>query len=101
MTGTGGGLTRTVPVSLTVTEGQTPNFSLSASPPSLTLNRGASGTSTIGVARTGGFTGSVAFSIAGLPSGVTATLQPAVDHRQREHAQPQRLGHRHPRQRDR
>src|SRR5262249_2713516 len=37
----------------------------------------ASGTSTISIARTGGFTGSVAFSAGGLPTGVTATFSPA------------------------
>jgi xyloglucan-specific exo-beta-1,4-glucanase len=76
VSGTGGGVTRTLPVSLTITEGQTPNFALSASPSSLSLNRGASGASSIDITRTGGFTGSVAFSIAGLPSGVTATFTP-------------------------
>lgn len=61
---------------VTVTAPQTPNFTLSANPASLTINRGASGTSTINITRTGGFTGSVAFSASGLPAGVTASFTP-------------------------
>jgi hypothetical protein len=53
-----------------------PNFSLLVNPTSLTINRGASGTSAITITRSGGFTGSVAFSASGLPSGVTASFSP-------------------------
>jgi len=54
-----------------------PDFSFSASPATLSINQGASGTSTITITRTGGFTGSVSFlSATGLPSGVTATFSP-------------------------
>jgi hypothetical protein len=73
ITGTGGGLTRITTINLTVTA---PDFSLAASPASLPVNQGASGTSTINITRTGGFTGSVAFSASGLPSGVTASFNP-------------------------
>ncbi len=76
VTGTGGGLTRTTTINLTVNQPQTPDFTLSASPTSLTINRGASGTSTITVTRTGAFTSSVGFSASGLPSGVTASFNP-------------------------
>ncbi len=58
-------------------QGTTSDFSLSASPASLTVNSGSSGTSTISVTRTGGFPGTVALTATGLPSGVTATLNPA------------------------
>jgi subtilase family serine protease len=51
-------------------------FQLSASPSSLTINPGASGTSTITVQDLGGFAGSVNLSILGLPSGVTAAFTP-------------------------
>jgi hypothetical protein len=51
----------------------TPNFSLSASPSSLSVTQGSSGSSTITVAPSGGFTGSVTLSNSTLPSGVTAT----------------------------
>jgi endoglucanase len=76
VTGTGGGLTRSATVGLTVSDAQTPDFALSASPPSLTINRGASGTSTINIARSGGFTGGVTLSASGLPAGVTAGFSP-------------------------
>jgi endo-1,4-beta-xylanase len=52
------------------------NFTLSANPTSVTINRGASGTSAITIARSGGFTASVSLSASGLPSGVTATFNP-------------------------
>jgi xyloglucan-specific exo-beta-1,4-glucanase len=77
ITATGGGLTRSSTISLTVAQPQTPDFSLAASPTSLTVTRGASGTSTIAITRTGGFTGAVAFSAGGLPSGVSASFNPA------------------------
>jgi len=53
-----------------------PDFSVSPNPSSLTVNRGASGTSTITIAPAGGFASSVAFSAGGLPSGVTASFNP-------------------------
>jgi endoglucanase len=77
ITGTGGGLTRTSTINLTVNEPSTPDFALSATPSSLTVNRGANGTSAITITRTGGFTGSVTFTASGLPAGVTASFAPA------------------------
>src|SRR6267142_412333 len=50
------------------------NFSLSASPSSLTITQGTSGSSTITVTPSGGFTGSVSLSNSTLPSGVTASF---------------------------
>jgi endoglucanase len=76
ITGSGGGLARAIPFNLTVSDVQTPDFTLSVSPASLTINRGASGTSTIAVTRTGGFTGGVMLSAGGLPAGVTANFNP-------------------------
>jgi phosphoheptose isomerase len=75
--GTGGGLSRSTTLSLTIGAAPTPDFTLSASPSNLTVNRGASGTSTIAITRSGGFTGAVTVSASGLPSGVTATFNPA------------------------
>jgi hypothetical protein len=72
--GTGGGLTRATQLILTVNP--PPDLSLSATPSSLTVNRGASVASAIAITRVGGFTGSVAFSASGLPSGVTASFNP-------------------------
>jgi uncharacterized membrane protein len=75
--GSGGGLTRSTTLVLTINAPPPSDFTLSASPASLTVNRGASGASTITITRTGGFTSSVALSATGLPSGVTATFNPA------------------------
>ncbi len=52
----------------------TPNFSLSASPASLSVTQGTSGNSTVTVTPSGGFTGSVTLSTSALPAGVTATF---------------------------
>jgi hypothetical protein len=54
-----------------------PDFALSRNPTSLTVNRGASGTSTITITRSGGFASAVALSASGLPAGVTASFNPA------------------------
>jgi len=77
ITGTSGSLTHTTTVALTVTSSATPNYSLSASPSSLSIAAGANGTSTITVTDSGGFTGSVALTASGLPTGVTASFSPA------------------------
>ncbi len=52
----------------------TQNFSLSASPSSVSVTQGSSANSTITVTDSGGFTGSVTLSASGLPSGVTASF---------------------------
>jgi hypothetical protein len=74
ITGTSGTLSHTTSISLTVNGVATPNFSLSASPSSLTVKQGTSGSSTITVSPSGGFTGSVTLSNSALPSGVTASF---------------------------
>ena len=78
ITGTSGSLTHTTSVALTVSASGTPDFSLSASPATLTVNQGASGTSTIAITRLNGFAGAVSFTASGLPSGVTASFNPAT-----------------------
>jgi len=52
-------------------------FLLSATPGSLTLVQGTSGSTTISFAPQGGFAGSVSLSASGLPSGVTASFNPS------------------------
>ena len=74
ITGTSGTLTHTTSISLTVNAVAGPNFSLSASPSSLTVKQGTAGSSTITVSPSGGFTGSVSLSNSALPSGVTAAF---------------------------
>jgi len=53
------------------------DFSVSASPASLTVKRGQSGSSTITVTAIGGFNGAVNFSCSGLPSLSACTFTPA------------------------
>ncbi|WP_301002435.1 fibronectin type III domain-containing protein [Capsulimonas corticalis] len=50
------------------------NFSLAASPATLSVNQGATNTSTITVTNLNGFSGAVTLSASGLPTGVTATF---------------------------
>jgi endoglucanase len=79
ITGTSGTLKHTAAIQLTVNivvQSPPPDFSISATPATASVTQGASGTSTISVTSTGGFTGSVTLSATGLPSGVTATFSP-------------------------
>jgi hypothetical protein len=75
----GGGSTTSAPIVV-----PTPDFSLTLSPATLTLTSGGAGaTVTVLASATGSFSGSVAATISGLPSGVTAapaslTLVPGV-----------------------
>ncbi|HEX7140821.1 MAG TPA: Ig-like domain-containing protein [Vicinamibacterales bacterium] len=77
ITGTGGGKTHTTSLSLTVTPAATPDFSISDSPSSLSVVQGASGSSTVTTAVSGGFNSAVALSASGLPTGATASFTPA------------------------
>jgi hypothetical protein len=56
--------------------GQSPSFSLTANPSTLSIAQGSSGTSTITVTDNDGFNGEVTLSASGLPSGVTAQFVP-------------------------
>jgi hypothetical protein len=76
ITGTSGSLSHTTTVSLTVNTAGQQNYSLSASPNSLSVARGSTGTSTITINPTNGFNGSVTFSGSNLPTGVTAAFSP-------------------------
>jgi glucuronoarabinoxylan endo-1,4-beta-xylanase len=76
ITGTSGSTIVTTPIALTVNAKVTTGFSLSPSASSLTVKQGSSGTDTITVTDIGGFTGSVAFTASGMPSGVTAAFSP-------------------------
>jgi hypothetical protein len=76
ITGTSGALTESTTMTLTV-NGPPPDYTLSATPASLAVVQGTSGTSTIAVNQIHGFSGSVALTASGLPAGVTATFNPA------------------------
>jgi len=76
VTATGGGLTQTAAVSLTVTAAAAPGFSLSASPTSLSVADGSSGSVTVSSSVTGGFSSAVALTATGQPTGVTVVFNP-------------------------
>jgi subtilisin family serine protease len=68
---TSGTLSHTVTVMLTVTAR---DFTLSASPSSVTVLRGQTASYTVSVGSVGGFVGSVSLSVTGLPAGASATF---------------------------
>jgi uncharacterized membrane protein len=72
--GSGGGIQRTTTLTLTVTG--LPDFTISASPNSLTVQQGSPGTSTITTALLNGFNSSIALSASGMPSGTTVSFNP-------------------------
>jgi hypothetical protein len=67
---------QTATLALTVTAASAGGFTLSASPASGTLVQGTAGVVTINVARTAPFTGAVALTVSGAPTGVTTVLSP-------------------------
>lgn len=71
VTGTSASIVQTTTVTLTVT-GTTPNFTLGASPASLTITRGNSGTTKISLTASGGFSSAV--SLSGSVTGSRVTL---------------------------
>jgi uncharacterized membrane protein len=76
VTATGGGITHTVTIALTITATATPDFTVSASPASLSVTQGSSGSSTISTTVSGGFNSAISLSTSALPSGVTASFNP-------------------------
>jgi subtilase family serine protease len=76
VTGTSGSTTATTTVSLTVT-GTNPNFTISASPTSISIARGSSGRSTITTAMSGGFNSAIGLSASGQGSRVSVSFNPS------------------------
>jgi hypothetical protein len=72
LTGSSGSLSHSTTVTLVVNA----DFSLSASPTSRTIRHGRSTTYTIAINALNGFTGSVNFAVAGLPSGASGGFSP-------------------------
>ena len=72
--GVSGSLNNSTTVSLTVTAAA--NFTLTASPSSLTIKRGSSGTATITLVPSNSFGGIVTLSASGLRKGTTASFNP-------------------------
>ena len=77
VTGTGSSGTHTTTYALTVAGAAGDDFSITASPTSVSMSPGSSGTSTITTAITSGSAESVALSLSGAPSGVTGSFSPA------------------------
>jgi subtilase family serine protease len=75
VTGTSGSITETTTVTLTVTG--PPNFSISASPNTVTIARGKSGTTTITTTIAGDFNSIVSLNAQGQGSGVTVSFNPS------------------------
>jgi pseudomonalisin len=75
ITATGGGLSQTLPLALTVTTA--PSFTLSVGAGPVALAQGTSATVSVAVGGAGGFNSAVTLSATGLPSGMTAKFSPA------------------------
>jgi hypothetical protein len=73
VTGTGGGVTKTTSLVLSV-----PNLTVNPAVSAITLKVGSTATVQIQTDAAGGFSSSVAFSVTGLPTGVTASFAPAT-----------------------
>ena len=76
ITGTSGSLTHTTPATLVVSPLAPPDFTLAATPTSLTVSPGQTATYAITLAAVNGFTGSVNLTVTGLPSKTSATFTP-------------------------
>jgi hypothetical protein len=74
ITGTSGTLTHTATVALTITA---PDFTVSASPSSLTVAAGNLATYAVTIGALNGFTSSVSLAASGLPAGANASFSPA------------------------
>jgi len=76
ITGTSGAISAHATLAMTVAAA--PGFKLSAPTSNVNVPVGGAGTAAIAVAPQGGFSGAVAFTVSGLPTGVTASFSPAT-----------------------
>jgi hypothetical protein len=74
VTGTSGALTHSTNITLTVNPAATPNFTIGASPASLTVTQGGNGSSTVSITSQNSFNSATTLTATGLPSGVTAAF---------------------------
>jgi uncharacterized membrane protein len=74
ITGTAGSIVQSTTITLTVNTAAQPNFTIAASPTSLTITQGGNGTSTITITSQNSFNSATTLSATGLPSGVTAAF---------------------------
>ena len=77
ITGTSGTLVHSTTVTLVVSGGPQPDFTISVSPTSLNVSRGRSGTYTVTIGAVNGFTGTVSLSVSGLGSRVSGSFNPS------------------------
>jgi hypothetical protein len=77
VTGVEGSKTHTGAYSLTVTTTPTNNFSIALSPTSGSVAAGSAATSTVSTAVTSGSAATVSLAVSGVPSGATASVNPA------------------------
>ncbi|MGC1606027.1 MAG: galactose oxidase-like domain-containing protein [Candidatus Acidiferrum sp.] len=75
ITGTSGSLTNSTSVTLVVSG---PDFTVSATPSSFSVDPGGTATYTVTVGALYGYTGQVSFSVSGLPAGASASFSPVV-----------------------
>src|SRR3984957_19310092 len=73
--GVSGSLTVSTPLSLVLTAA--PGYTLTTSSAAVTVVQSTTGTASISIAPSNGFNSAVAFTVSGLPSGVTASFSPA------------------------
>lgn len=76
VTGSGGGLTHSITVTLIVTAAPNPTFAISASPASVTMLPGNTGVFTVSTSAVNGFSGTITLSLSGAPAGATTTFTP-------------------------
>jgi hypothetical protein len=72
----GGGITHTTTIALTVNSSTPADFTITDSPSSITVRRGTTGTSTVTIGALNGFAGTVSLSVSGQGSRVTPTFNP-------------------------
>jgi len=74
ITGTSGSTTHPTNIALTVNAAATPNFTIGASPSSVAVTQGGTGTSTVTITSQNSFNSATTLSATGLPTGVTAAF---------------------------
>jgi subtilase family serine protease len=77
VTGTSGSTTETTTVTLTVTASSTGSFTLAMGKPTLSVAPGSQTADKVTATPSGGFTGTIALSASGQPTGVTVHFNPA------------------------
>jgi hypothetical protein len=77
ITGSGGGLSHTLTVTLVVAAAPTQTFALGATPASATMLPGSTAAYSVSTSAVNGFTGTITLSLSGAPAGATTTFSPS------------------------